>query len=65
MKLHQLLRFIVPTAAICIFDIQGVEICTVRSKEFINTDLFDYDVFEISCIGLNMNTPAFMIVIKK
>ena len=48
MELHQLLRHITYGTAICLFDIAGVCICQVRTKEEISFELYDYNVLELS-----------------
>lgn len=48
MKLHQLLRFIQSANPICIFDITGINVCQVKSKEKIPTDLYEYDILELA-----------------
>lgn len=48
MELHQLLRHIRSGTAVCIFDIAGVCICQVPSKEDISIFLYEYVILEIS-----------------
>ena len=68
MKLHQLLRFIQSANPVCIFDIAGINICQVKSKEEIPTDLYEYDILELA-VGLNGTvlgkTSCFYITIQK
>jgi len=47
MKLHQFLRHLQSANYVCIFDIDGISICQVKSKEDIPQDLYDYDILEI------------------
>ena len=47
MQLHQLLRFIKSGTPIVLFDIMGVEICNVRTKEDINIDLYEETIHDI------------------
>lgn len=54
MKLHQLLRQLQSANPVCIFDIAGMIICQVKSKEAIPQELYDYDILEIS-LGLIEN----------
>ena len=51
MKLHQLLRLIHSGMNIIIYNLKGIPIVSVRDKESISTDLYDYDVIEIN-VGL-------------
>ena len=48
MQLHQLLRYIHDAVPIILFDIKDKQICSVRSKENIDVDLYEYDIFEIA-----------------
>lgn len=48
MELHQLLRHIRAGTPVCIFDIAGVCICQVPSKEDISIFLYEYVILEIS-----------------
>ena len=46
MQLHQLLRFVNKKVPIVILDVEGIEICTVQSKD----DIHVYSVDELSAI---------------
>lgn len=48
MELYQLLRQVRSGTAICIFDVAGVCICQVVSKEDISIDLYEYVVLDIT-----------------
>jgi len=48
MKLYQFLRKFQSGVPICIFDIAGICICQVESKQDIPLDLYDYDILDIS-----------------
>lgn len=48
MELHQLLRHIRSETAICLFDIEGICICQVGTKEDISIELYDYNVQDLS-----------------
>lgn len=54
MKLHQFLRLLQAYNPVCLFDIAGVGICQVKTKEEIPIDLYDYDILDIN-IGLVEN----------
>lgn len=47
MTLYQFLRFFQSGKAIIIFDIAGVCICSVATKEDIPSDLYGYDLLNI------------------
>ena len=48
MQLHQLLRYVHDAVPIMIFDLKDHQICSVRSKENINIDLYEYDILELA-----------------
>ena len=48
MQLHQLLRYIHNNVAIMIFDLSGIQIASVRTKQNISLDLYEYEVLEIN-----------------
>jgi len=48
MELHQLLRHIHSRAPIYLFDIAGVCICQVVTKEDISIELYDYVVLDLT-----------------
>lgn len=54
MQLHQFLRFLSFGTPIIIFDIQGIEICKVQSKDEIDLELYEYPVMEISVGAINL-----------
>ena len=47
MEIHQLLRHIKAGTPICIFDIAGVCIRQVATKEDISVDLYEYNILDI------------------
>ena len=48
MNLFQFLRFVRIGTPIIIYDIEDVEICKVTSKEYLNIDLFEYEILSVS-----------------
>lgn len=50
MTLYQLLRYVLDTTPLVIFDIEGKLICKIKSKHSIDEELLDYKVFRISAI---------------
>ena len=67
MQLHQLLRILNIGTPIVLFDIQGIEICRVPSKDFIHVDLYEYPILEISTgfIDLHKERYGLFITIQK
>lgn len=67
MQLHQLLRFITYGTPILLFDVQGVEICKVASKDDINIDLYEYLILDISVgiVDFRRNLHGMYITIQK
>lgn len=48
MQLHQLLRYVHDNTPIIIFDLKDNEICSVRSKEHIDINLYEYDILDFT-----------------
>lgn len=63
MQLHQLLRFCVFDIPILLFDINGIEICKVRSKTDIHVDLYEYDILEINIGIIDLRTHEYGLII--
>lgn len=49
MQLHQLLRIITSNTFIVLFNMSGEIILRVKTKKDIPVDLYEYDIFLISC----------------
>lgn len=67
MQLHQLLRYIHDNTPIIIFDLKDNEICSVRSKERINIDLYEYDILDFTVGESNIRGcgSAIYIILEK
>lgn len=63
MKLHQLLRIIHNGTNISIYNLKGVPIVSVRDKDTISTELYDYDVLEVTTIIREEKNKQAMLVI--
>lgn len=57
MQLHQLLRTIAVNVPIIILDIEGIEICRIKSKTEVPLDLYEYSVMLIS-LGIPKNSKC-------
>lgn len=51
MKFFQFLYILSSNIPLIVFNLNGEEICRVLSKEMLNSNLYDYDILEISGIG--------------
>lgn len=67
MQLHQFLRFCVSGIPIILFDIAGIEICKVYTKEDIHVDLYEYPILELNVgfVDLYHHTYGLMITLQK
>ena len=48
MQLHQLLRYTHDNVPLVIFDLKGKQITSVRTKQNIDVNLYEYDVLELA-----------------
>ena len=67
MQLHQFLRYIHDNNPIILFDVKGKEVCSVRSKDDINIDLYEYPILDIGLGYSNIKgcQAAFYITLEK
>jgi hypothetical protein len=63
MQLHQLLRFVTLGTPILLFDIQGIEICKVSSKEYIHVDLYEYSILDIGTGFMDFHNKRYGLII--
>ena len=67
MPLHQFLRIMNNNTPVVLFDISGSVIIKVSSKQDIPIDLYEYDVFQVSCgtFGGDTSKQAVHIMLEK
>jgi len=67
MPLHQLLRMVNTNVPIILFDLQQRRLQSIVNKNDINIDLYEEDVFQITCGPFNehYNMYALYIMLRK